>query len=119
MTKTSYSNFFKTLFPRLTAVRALILAHCHTLSVSHHLHSGNHMITRQGAEPKPGTARLDGRDELGEIVGNDTESYTLGVLLYDSAERILGVFGHLIRFVQYDELIAGATSEKPVESVRH
>lgn len=45
------------------------------------LQSRNHLVWRQRAEAEPGAARLQGRDDLGQVVADEAESSVFCELL--------------------------------------
>ena len=57
----------------------------------------------KGRESEPGTSTLDSRNNLVDVVANDTEPDVLCVLLDNTPKRSLGSGGHHISFVKDDE----------------
>ena len=45
------------------------------------LQPADHLVLHEWTKAKSGAARLDGRDDLGEVVADETEPSVLGVLL--------------------------------------
>ena len=57
----------------------------------------------KGQESEPGTSTLDRRDDLVDVVANDTESEVLCVLFDDTPKHSLDSGGHHISFIEDDE----------------
>ena len=60
----------------------------------------------KGRESEPGTSTLDSRDNLVDIVANDTEPDVLCVLLDDTPKCSLSSGSHHISFIEDDEFEA-------------
>ncbi len=54
---------------------------------------------------------LEGRNDLAQIVADETEANILRELLHDAAQGVLRIVRHRVRLVQYNQLII--TSSQP------
>ena len=60
-------------------------------------------LFREGLEPESSASRLQGRDDLTDVVANETETSVTDVFLHHSSKSHLGIFGHGVAFIQDDE----------------
>ena len=63
------------------------------------LQSRQHLLLGEGSESESGASRLQGRNDLGQIVANQTEASVFGVFLDDAPKSVLSVRRHGISLV--------------------
>ena len=63
------------------------------------LQSRKHLIFSEGSESEPGASGLEGGNDFGKVIADETESSVFCVFFDDPSKSILGVGRHRISLV--------------------